>query len=258
MSKLTQNGGGYSVARPLWCRVMLVSAVLASCSWAGFQRAPPEDSLVAVGAGSVHLYQPSPRRQQFLREAFAEVLRIFATPSFQQAVQDRTQWLTRANRCSARGEAWSVTGAEVVETVLRPVPTGVHYLANNVCNAIAETAMCPSRTVIDSDRVDLWGSDSRADRAELVGTIAHELTHLVPRELGAAGNCATRYVDDGHTRCTERYLVSYQIGEAARCFYQYEGDSSAFHTCLTAAGPNEECRSEFETIGTSCARAAAR
>ncbi|MCP3103791.1 hypothetical protein LZ198_33395 [Myxococcus sp. K15C18031901] len=243
--------------------VLLVSTT--GCPFRGYQSTPAADALWAVpsaGASdvSVYFYQPKAKDVTALKEGLTEVRAIFADEAFRGLVREASGWIVGVETCKGMTEPveYATDGEAVVTNVLARSFVGVHYLVNRHFGAIATTNLGRHGTAFNPWQVEKWRDSKVSTRAEFINTLAHELTHLVPEPHddrcvfsdAARTRCDKyhgerfRYTDSDHTRCTERQLVSYRLGDMTGCYYELrqqgqrvdtkEGRAS-FDACMVAA-----------------------
>ena len=254
--------------------VLWLLATTSGCAWFGFKNNPPAESswqTPSAGGGTpitTYFYQPDSRRTQAIKEALAEVHAIYQDEDFRDRVREFDGWLTRATRCGPQKSEFKVSGATVVSTVLDGGFEKVHYLVNMNTSAIATTGIGSwNRTSINPYQVDKWWSHGRLElKAELINTVAHELTHLVRLSLecedsgGGASNCGftQRYQDKDHDSCTETYLVSCRLGDMAACYYRLKHQPTTdFEQCMAKIrerNDGDACVESRQAIAKSCQR----
>ncbi|HEX8437960.1 hypothetical protein [Archangium sp.] len=241
--------------------LLLLLATTSGCVWRGFNRNPSAESLwqtPSTGGGTpitAYFYHPNRRHAYALKEALTEVHAIYQDEAFRALVREFDGWITRATDCNPmRGEAeFKVSGDTVVATVLDGGFEEVHYLVNRHAGAIATTGIGSwNRTAINPYQVDMWWSHGDIKtKSELINTVAHELTHLVPTPQGIQ-----RYQDDGHGDCTETYLVSYRLGDMAACYYRLKYKQvTDFEQCMAESRTREdgdECKQSREKVEKTC------
>jgi len=246
------------------CVVVLVLG-LGGCVWRGYNPTPPPQTLwraSPVDGGSplsAYFYQPDADDAKAIQGAVDTVFAIFRDPAFQREVLGFHEWMVSAESCTADAASpIIVDGDVVVEQVLERNYSGVHYLVNWFPSAIATTSPGGSHygTSIRKYQVEKWSDSELVKKAELVDTIAHEITHLIPKSNSAAEAGISRFQDAGHDGCTERYLVSYRLGDLTGCFFRAKSEPSlSLSQCLEDARPVKDaaaCREEVSQMAASC------
>ena len=138
-----------------------------------------------------------------------------------------------------------MSGIEVVRTVLDRDFGEVDFYGHSFCGStVAETATCPSGVTLDPNRFAV-------PQQELMNTLAHELTHLVPEE-GIGGECRYRYTDDKHSECTEHRLVSYRLGKMVECQVTHGSTDKEFDDCVGDKAIDESCVAIINDLTSSC------
>lgn len=258
------------MARKLKVVALLSLISVVGCVFAGFKSKPPESALwrsqsATAGARkscfTAYLYQPSHQRRTYLRESLDEVCSIFGSEEFRAKVRAEELWLTRATRCSQKerehGEQAALTGEDIIHEVLDGNFEGIHYFDNRNIRANATTDVCPNRTSIDPGRIDQWAQDT-ASKADYLNTLSHELTHILVTDPNCdctdQSPCWIRFTDDDHDECTEKYLVSYRLGDMVECFYLMQHERKDFDACMQAVRGkrNEQCKNKVDDIVQSC------
>ena len=200
----------------IWCRAALAIAALAGLSgcmigypgftiWQGFR--PPIDSDVAAPVGfcpSVHTQNLKPEQRQAFAVAYAEACTVIASSEFRRQVEART-WLSGCGTPR-------ISGAEAYTRYASSIPA-YSVIFRNPVNAIALTNSGTRRIAIRPSRLRPW-QDGTGSKAELIGTLAHEMTHLVPG--------TPMFTDGGHgtAACPDSDLVSYGFGNIAMQVWQ--------------------------------------
>ncbi len=182
-----------------------------------------------------------------LGEAFQTVCGVLRDPGFRAFVQSQSTWFSDSSR-----RCRLVEPAEVVARLLDRGAPQLHIVVNwqGANSALATTNPCltDSRAEggvysfmsIGPRRTGMWTSCHAQDRALLVNTIAHELTHSVPNGVtctvgagfGEGEPNQVAYRDGGNDGCSVPLLVSYQFGDLAEAWYRSQGanDRLAFAT----------------------------
>lgn len=107
----------------------------------------------------------------------------------------------------------AIPASEVLRIVRLP-KSDFSVLARKPFLAIAKIDPANQRIAIRRAWFRHWRNGTREQRAELIRTLAHEMTHFVRDD----GEPLFRFQDEGHggTRCPDARLASYAIGEIAR------------------------------------------
>ena len=95
---------------------------------------------------------------------------------------------------------------------------------------------------INTRRIDLWRNASFEQKAQLINTMAHEMTHLILIPNGTCDKPSDGlYTDQGHLQCkkngvacNDAFLVSYTWGDLVQCAYlaKIKGEALDLHSCL--------------------------
>jgi hypothetical protein len=213
----------------------LAPFVTTGCAWSGYVKglqhevftAPANSEPLMTVEG--YLVQPNSADRQRLREAIQETLLVLTDPRFAAAVRGYDGWIPHV------GAESTMTGDSVLDSILTHEYRNVQFLVNSPVNAIAVTNLGEHHhgIVIRSSQVRKWSLFAEA-RAELINTIAHEMTHLVP---DPDTPCTMAYTDDGHDSDTEKSLVSYRVGNIAECvFLAREGLEDQAQSCFDSLG----------------------
>lgn len=135
--------------------------------------------------------------------AMAEVCAITLSEEFEREVRART-WL--ATCLGPKGE--TISGDEVYRLFMGARPFSVRF--RKPMNAEATTQIANERMAIRRMRLKAWRAGG-ASRGDLINTLAHEMTHMVPGESRER----FRFQDDDHRekKRPALELVSYGIGD---------------------------------------------
>jgi hypothetical protein len=183
--------------------------------WTGF-RPHDESKLVAGSTPScpgVGVQNLTPEERRILIAAMAETCRIIASSAFERAVKARA-WLATCNKPGGKPDV--VSGEEAYRLYVSGIRSfSVRF--RKPWNADAVTQIRLRRIAIRRQRLEAWrAAGIRNDMSELINTLAHEMTHMVPDDPAAAAP-RFRFQDKGHKErnASALELVSYGLGNLA-------------------------------------------
>ncbi|AXQ30484.1 hypothetical protein D0B54_18160 [Solimonas sp. K1W22B-7] len=224
---------------------------MSGCAWWGYQSQPGSESRWCPQACGdapdflAYIYQPEFADSQALKQALAEMLQLIRSAEFAQDVRAFNGWITTPERSADRSLP-QVGGEEVYTDVVLSPRRGMHYLVNWEPGQTASTAIDPDRhfgTTILPAQVARWrallpdGSPDYRQRAQLINTLAHELTHLPTVLIDARQRF--KYRDSGWKGelAAKACLVSYRFGQLAECHYLARNAAApSVAGCMAAAG----------------------
>lgn len=197
-----------------------VSVVLLACgaSFNKISQGRAED-MVAIGTDGgapclqVWIDNADGPRQQSAKDALAATCEIIQSPELETALNAVPNWSTGRDH---GGELQpSVVRADVMALKDTPIHLIVGPVANaNAASRVAVGASARPAMSIDPERIDFWQSQDKRTRACLVDTLAHELTKLVPVQVGSV---EAKYEDRSHE--SREHKAPYAFGHAVGCMY---------------------------------------
>ena len=151
-----------------------------------------------------------PKDQEVLRMAYFAMMQVLDSDEYTQKMNQK---MLRAGCLSDV----KVSGQTVIEDLkLNTIP--VDLKKKNSRNAKATTDIVERWMRINESRFDNWDLGI-AEQAEMVNTLIHETTHLVPydKKTPPNKNWYYKYYDQGHNtnNCNDEDLVSYVAGNTA-------------------------------------------
>ena len=207
------------------CAVLLSATLLSGCVWWGFEPRTAEAPLWGEHPGPVATLQ-NLEGTEFERPAMEALVTaglVVSHPDFVAGVSA----LTLRPRC---GAAQDLSGADVLPRLEEANPFSL--VARKPGNANAVTALSPPRVAVRRSRFRNWSGPPER-RAELIDTLVHEWTHLVPglNADGEIDDSVFAFADKGHgtSACPDLSLVSYALGEQARIVYERHHESLDRH-----------------------------
>ena len=167
----------------------------------------------------------TPEEAHLAESALEAVCGVLDAPGFDQALANTVAWT------DGRGGVRPVCPADVLAEVKTLHAKPVHLIAAPVAGANATSLLYVNEQTkkpttgapgprdraainIDAERLHFWVSPKPKDRACLIDTLAHELTHLLPVALGSFEQKYQDRVKSGRDR-----MASYSFGHAAGCFF---------------------------------------
>ncbi len=157
----------------------------------------------------------STEQRGILLAALADVCSILADPEFARRAEREPEWLADCLRGGQPGR--SVTGAAVV-AALTPPRISFSVVARKPWGAVAVTNLGYQAIAIRKQRFDAWASGVPGRQVQMVETLAHEMTHLIPESEGSSQSL---FKDEDHVdsvsaanadKCLNNKLVSYDSG----------------------------------------------
>lgn len=186
--------------------------------WSGFRPPAASDYRRAdttAPCPAVGVQNLSAKRSAALLAALADVCDILADPEFARRIQNEPEWL--ADCLSNKMPGKPVTGATVVAALVPP-RTPFSVVAKKPPLADAVTNLRYQAIAIRTRRFDAWTSGVPRRQAQMIETLAHEMTHLIPESNGSLSSLfkdedhvASRKPADAH-KCLNSKLVSYDSG----------------------------------------------
>lgn len=146
-----------------------------------------------------------------ITEVVKEVCEIQATQNFRDEILKKSDWLAS---CDLLPEGFDgIEAREVIEIVSGP-KENFSVIARKPILAIAQIDPPNARIAIRKQRFKHWRTGTDPQRAEMIATLAHEMTHFVKSD----GNLSYRFRDRGHgsKRCPDNRLVSYEVGNITK------------------------------------------
>lgn len=198
------------------CVVAISILALQGCVWSGYLVRPDGHTLYGTPPGPVASLQNinNPTFKTNAIDALETAAQVIQHPDFEASLK------TREFRMSCDSDVL-VKGSAVIDDLRRAFDFSL--VARKPFRAIAVTDIANQRMAIKKSRFQGWNGDVEA-RAEMIETLVHEMTHLVP-ERGFTGdpiNARHLYKDDGHgsPSCPDNQLVSYELGRIAGEVYK--------------------------------------
>jgi hypothetical protein len=192
-------------------------SALAACATATDKPTPPEPAgqppLAAeapdrAGCPVVTFANFTPERRAAADAALAETCRIIHSEAFRAEVRRKTDWFSGCHgwpvaqgRSTTAEAALSVYPSRILDFELKVGKTGGAAITDLAARSV---------TVIPS-RFDDWISGVPTKQRALVTTLAHEMTHMIPK---AGTRYTYEFSDRGNNalRCPKARLVSYGVG----------------------------------------------
>lgn len=192
--------------------------------WSGF-RAPTDTSWVRIeGAATcpaVGVQNLDAAQTRLLLSALADVCAIYGDAEFARAVRAKSDWIMD---CAPGGMAGQPIAAEAILAELVPPSRGFSVVARKPSGAEAVTNLHYQAIAIRKLRFEQWASPDANRRAEMIETLAHEMTHLVPEP---AQPKVSLFKDSGHVanptrpgQCADARLVSYGVGKIVKAIWR--------------------------------------
>lgn len=152
-------------------------------------------------------------QQASMLSARADVCAILASPQFEADLRgQQLEWACPGFFFAARKR---IEPADVLHALRNEVPEFTVALGSFRNGKVtAETSVGARRIRISAHWLDRASVDGSAERGDLVNTLAHEMTHLIPAPGDAS---AFRFADYGQSMpwCKRNRLVSYSVGDTA-------------------------------------------
>ena len=186
--------------------------------WSGFKRPTADDYARAATAApcpAVGVQNLTADRRAILLAALADVCDILADPEFARRIEREPEWFAD---CLGNGMPGARVAVADVLAALVPPRHAFSVVARKPWWAEAVTNLSYQAIAIRKQRFDAWASGVPAQQAEMIETLTHEMTHLVPER---AGSTASLFKDENHEdsqaesdrdRCLDSKLVSYDSG----------------------------------------------
>jgi len=147
-------------------------------------------------------------------DALETAARVIQHPDFEASLKGREF------RMSCDSEVL-VKGLEISSDLRRAFDFSL--VARKPFRAIAVTDIANQRMAIKKSRFHGWNGEVEA-RADMIETLVHEMTHLVPERgfTGDPSDALYLYKDGGHgtSSCPDNQLVSYELGRIAGEVYK--------------------------------------
>lgn len=152
-------------------------------------------------------------QQATILSARSDVCAILASPQFEADLStQQLEWACPGFFFAARKR---IEPADVLHALRNEVPEFAVALGSfRNGNVTAETSISARRIRISEHWLDRASVDGSKERGDLVNTLAHEMTHLIPAPGDANG---FRFADRGQSMpwCKRTRLVSYSVGDTA-------------------------------------------
>ena len=194
----------------------------------------PAIQLQAGGCPQMRLLNSSPSHGQAAQAALVEACAVLGSPNFRAGVEARS-WHAGCPRFPWSSQQ-SVQGREAYQA-MAALPDFTLVVAKvGGRSTIASTDVATSTITIMPARFEGWLTGGDQNQADLVNTLVHEMTHLVPKE-GAPTRF--RFTDSGHWTlwCDAEHLVSYGLGDLAETVWlSSRSDPSALGTAARSPG----------------------
>jgi hypothetical protein len=210
-----------------------VAMMLASCT-TGVTDVPPPVGAKAAAAPShatlgscpdVTFENASPAQRKAAEAALADACDIVWSEAFRTEIAKREDWLAGCRdrqspvvRPISSADLQRVYPAGITDFKLRIGSTGSWFPRLLGRGAWATTSIYKQRITILPSRINGWIGGKREDRANLINTLVHEMTHLVPREGATLRNLFTDR-GNGTSSCPRARLVSYELGRQAELIW---------------------------------------
>ena len=198
------------------CVVAISILALQGCVWSGYLARPNGEALYGTPPGPVASLQNinNPIFKANAIEAIETAAQVIQHPDFEASIK------LREFRMSCDSNQL-IKGSAVINDLRRAFDFSL--VARKPFRAIAVTDIVNQRMAIKKSRFQGWNGDVE-DRADMIETLAHEMTHLVP-ERGFTGDprdARYLYKDGGHgtSSCPDNQLVSYELGRIAGEVYK--------------------------------------
>ena len=202
--------------RVIPCVIAISTLALQGCVWSGYVSRPVGQTLYGTSPGPVASIQniDNPIFKTNAIDALETAARVIQHPDFEASLKERELRMT----CDSD---LLINGSEVINDLRRAFDFSL--VARKPFGAIAVTDIAKQRMAIKKGRFRGWNGDVE-DRADMIETLAHEMTHLVP-ERGFTGDprdARYLYKDGGHgtSSCPDNQLVSYELGRIAGEVYK--------------------------------------
>lgn len=212
----------------LFLRSTGVAALLATgaCAhtWMGVKPPTPQTLKIGQRPGPIVLTQNlSSADIAITKLAISEIESVIASELFLTKLNAQT-WRTDCTQ-----DGYFVDGIEILSDLTNnTLPVSLKKKNSVTGNAITNwgkniasngDVSFVSRMIIDPDRFDNW-HDDRQSKANMINTLIHETTHLVPNKSAYEDSFQgfwTKYSDEGwnNDTCLQSTLVSYAVGNIA-------------------------------------------
>ncbi len=148
--------------------------------------------------------------QETAREVHEAVCDIMTSPGFKARLTEKS-WKTGCRRLPLL-QQWSITGDELYRILDRDMAAfSLKSEPSRRSSTVATTSVYDLRITIRPERFEGWRTGDMARKANMVNTLAHEMTHLIPVE---DTNNLFRFTDSYNWLpwCSKGSLVSYGVG----------------------------------------------
>ena len=198
------------------CVIAISILALQGCVWSGYLTRTEGQTSYGTPPGPVASLQNinNPKFKTNAIDALETAARVIQHPDFETSLK------ARDFRMSCESDM-RVKGSEIFDDLRRAF--NFSLVARKPFLAIAVTDIANQRMAIKKGRFEGWNRDMEA-RADMIETLVHEMTHLVPERgfTGDPSDARYLYKDDGHgtKSCPDNQLVSYELGRIAREVYK--------------------------------------
>lgn len=198
------------------CAIIIPILALQGCVWSGYLARPDGETLYGAKPGPVASLQNIDNQifKNNAINALETATRVIQHPDFEASLK------ARELRVSCNSDEL-IKGPEILADLQRAF--NFSLVARKPFLAIAVTDIANQRMAIKKSRFQGWNGDAEA-RADMIETLVHEMTHLVPASgfTGDPSDARYLYKDDGHgtQSCPDDQLVSYELGRIAREVYK--------------------------------------
>jgi hypothetical protein len=191
--------------------------------WSGF-RYPTETSWVraqgSVACPAVGVQNLDAGQTRLLLAALTDVCGIYGDAEFARQVRAKGDWIMDCAPGRMAGQP--ITG-DAVLAALTPPSRSFSVVARKPSGAVAVTNLHYQAIAIRKLRFEQWASPDKNRRAEMIETLAHEMTHLVPEPTRPK---VSLFKDKGHVatptrsdQCADARLVSYGVGKIVKSIW---------------------------------------
>lgn len=189
--------------------------------WSGFRKPVASDYVRAQTAApcpAVGVQNLTAERRAILLEALADVCDILADPEFARRIEGEPEWFAD---CLGNGMPGTPVEGAAVVAALTPPRHRFSVVARKPAWAEAVTNLSYQAIAIRKQRFKAWASGVPERQAEMINTLTHEMSHLIPEQ---EGSIVSRFKDEDHVesdkpadrgRCLNSKLVSYDSGDIA-------------------------------------------
>lgn len=153
----------------------------------------------------------SPEQTEIITGVAKDVCEIQETEAFRKVILQKQDWLAS---CDQPPNGPDTIDPEVVLKIVTGPKADFSIIARKPIGAIAQIDPPNARIAIRKRRFNHWRNGTIEQRSEMIGTLAHEMTHFVKPD----GAISYLFRDRGHgsKRCPDNRLVSYEVGNITK------------------------------------------